>query len=119
MFVCVVSAVISIIISDMNSIWIIPFFFIGMVISNGVNIVLHKFEKTISPVNQNVINMLGCFYIQCLNIVVTTQVRFQFNHAYTLKYLNRESPFCCILYLEQCLFSGPTFGGFFISVEYF
>ena len=50
-------------------------FLIGMTTSNGICFILYKYQRTISPVNQNIINKLNIFCIYCLNLINSTQVQ--------------------------------------------
>ena len=48
-------------------------FLICMIICNIIWFILHQYQKTISPVNQNIINKLSYFSIFCLNLLNSFQ----------------------------------------------
>ena len=49
-------------------------FLVCMLACNMVSCILYKYQKTISPVNQNIINKLCLFCIFCLNSINSSQV---------------------------------------------
>ena len=49
-------------------------FLVGMTTCNVICFILFKYQITISPVNQNIINKLNILCIYCLNLINTTQV---------------------------------------------
>ena len=49
-------------------------FLFGMTTCNVICFILYKYQRTISPVNQNIINKLNILCIYYLNLINSTQV---------------------------------------------
>ena len=49
-------------------------FLVCMVICNSISLILYKYQKTISPINQSIIDKLSFFCIFCLNLINSNQV---------------------------------------------
>ena len=75
------------------------FFLCGLLVSNSANVITQKHQKTLSPANQNILNKLGTFNVQCLNWMVSFQVR-------SIQLLKKTSlgEMCHNLYLCLCLY---------------
>ena len=57
-------------------------FLVCMLACNTVSCILYKYQKTISPVNQNIINKLCLFCIFCLNSINSSQVLAVTEHVF-------------------------------------
>ena len=49
-------------------------FLVCMIICNSISLILYKYQKTISPINQSIIDKLSFFCIFCLNLINSNQV---------------------------------------------
>ena len=58
----------------MDNIMYITIFLVCILICSGVSLILHKYQGTVSPVNQNIINKLSSFCVLLITPVVYIEV---------------------------------------------
>ena len=87
-------------VSRMDNILYITIFLVCILICSGVSLILHKYQGTISPVNQNVITKLSSFCVLLITPAVYVEVlQVWFHQMMTIHSIGN------ICDLENCIWS--------------